>query len=139
MDKVAVEMTENGDLSAGSLYELNQQAYDQIPIMSRKNIEKQLTNLYEWIQEQKCDYTMLLCHERRDYTILHYNNRENETYKNGTLVDLKECINNRGRLLDVRYLQDQDAWEIWIRIFENKGHQNYMYMFFNAEGFVVEI
>ena len=139
MDKIAVEMTENGDLSAGSLYKLNQQAYDQIPTMSRKNTEKQLINLYEWTREQKCDYTMLLCHERRDYTVLHYNNREDRTYKNGALVDLKECIDNRGKLLDVRYLQDQDAWEIWIRIFEDKGHQNYMYMFFNAEGFVVEI
>ena len=73
------------------------------------------------------------------YTILHFNTREDKKYKNGINIDLFECIDNRGKLLDVRYLQDQDAWEIWIRIFEDKSHQNYMYMLFNAEPFVVEV
>ena len=139
MDKIAMDMTENGDLSTGSLYKLNQQAYDRIPTMNNKEIKEQLTNLYEWVYEQKCDYTMLLCHERRDYTILHYKNRESNTYKNGIFLDLKECLSNRGKLIDVRYLQDQEAWEILLRIFENKSHQNYMYMFFNAEDFIVEV
>ena len=82
---------------------------------------------------------MLLCHERRDYTILQYGTREDEKYHKGIFYDLKECLENRGKILDVRYVQDQDAWEIWLRIFENNSHQNHMYMFFNAEGFIVEV
>ena len=126
-------------ISAGSLYELNQKMYDKIKPLTMSQKKEQLSNLYEWAREQRCDYVMLLCHERRDYTILHFNTREDKKYKNGINIDLFECIDNRGKLLDVRYLQDQDAWEIWIRIFEDKSHQNYMYMLFNAEPFVVEV
>lgn len=139
MDKITMEMTENGDLSVGSLYELNQQAYNKVKPLNTIQKKEHLSNLYEWVKEQRCDYVMLLCHERRDYTILHFKTREDKKYKDGIYNDLLECLNNRGKLLDVRYLQDQDAWEIWLRIFEDKSHQNYMYMFFNAEEFIVEV
>lgn len=139
MDKIEMKMTEEGNLSAPSLYSMNQQAYDRVYPLNDKEKKRHLNDLYDWVKEQRCDYTMLLCHERRDYTILHYKNREDKIYKKGTLTDLKECLENRGRILDIRYLQDQDAWEIWLRIFKNEGHQNYMYMFFNAEGFIVEV
>lgn len=138
-DKVEMTMTEDGSLSTGSLYSLNQQAYNKVRPLNIKEKHEQLDNIYEWTKEQRCDYTMLLCHERRDYTIFRYSDRENETYHKSAFNDLKECIDNRGKLLDVRYIQSQDAWEIWIRIFEEEGPQNYMYMFFNAEGFVVEV
>lgn len=133
-----MEITDN-TISAGSLYELNQQAYNKVWPLNEHEKKVNLSNLYEWVKEQRCDYTMLLCHERRDYTILHYKNREDKTYKQAIMEDLKECLDNRGKLLDVRYIQDQDAWEIWIRVFENKEHINYMYMFFNAEDFIVEV
>lgn len=139
MDKIEMEMNEDGSISTNSLYALNQQAYDTVNPLGIKEKHDQLNNLYEWVKEQRCDYTMLLCHERRDYTIFKYNTREDKKYHNGIFNDLKECLENRGKILDVRYLQDQDAWEIWLRIFEDGGHQNYMYMFFNAEGFVVEV
>ena len=139
MDKVKMEMTEDGNLSTPSLYSINQQAYEKVLPLNNKEKRQCLTDLYEWAREQRCDYTMLLCHERRDYTILHYKNREDKTYKKGILTDLKECLENRGKILDVRYLQEYDAWEIWLRIFENNSHQNYLYMFFNAEGFVIEV
>ena len=129
----------NNNITVDSLYGLNQQAYDKIYPANNKEKKEYLSNLYEWVKEQRCDYTMLLCHERRDYTILHYKDREDKTYKNAIMKDLLECIENRGKLLDIQYIQDQDAWEIWIRVFENKEHQNYMYMFFNAEGFIVEV
>lgn len=135
MDKNIAE----NNVSVGSLYELNQQAYDKIKPLNITQKKEQFSNLYEWAKEQRCDYLMLLCHERRDYTILRFKTREDKKYYNGIYNDLAECLNNRGRLLDVRYLQDQDAWEIWVRIFEDKTHQNYMYMLFNAEGFVMEV
>lgn len=139
MDKIEMKMTEDGSISTNSLYALNQQAYDTVNPLGIKEKHDQLNNLYEWVKEQRCDYTMLLCHERRDYTIFRYKTREDKKYHYGIFKDLKECLENRGKILDVRYLQDQDAWEIWIRIFENKDHQNYMYMFFNAEEFIVEV
>ena len=139
MDKIEMNMNEDGSISTNSLYTLNQQAYDTVLPLNTYKKQESLDSLYEWVREQRCDYTMLLCHERRDYTLLHYSSRNDKTYQNGTFKDLKECLENRGKILDIRYIQEQDAWEIWLRIFENKTHQNHMYMFFNAEGFVVEV
>lgn len=139
MDKIEMKMAEDGSISTDSLYALNQQAYDTVTPLGIRDKHKQLNNLYEWVKEQRCDYTMLLCHERRDYTIFRYKTREDKKYYNGIFKDLKECLENRGKVLDIRYIQDQDAWEIWVRIFKDNSHQNYMYMFFNAEGFVVEV
>lgn len=139
MDKIEMEMNEDGSISTNSLYVLNQQAYDTVSPLNKVELHKQLKNIYEWAKEQRCDYTMLLCHERRDYTITRYKTREDKKYNIGIVKDLRECLENRGRVLDIRYVQDQDAWEIWLRIFENNSHQNCMYMFFNAEGFVIEV
>lgn len=139
MDKIEMKMNEDGNLSTNSLYALNQQAYDTVSPLNKVQFHKQLKNIYEWVKEQRCDYTMLLCHDRRDYTIIKYKTREDKKYYDGTFKDLRECLENRGKILDIRYIQDQDAWEIWLRIFKNNSHQNYMYMFFNAEGFVVEV
>ena len=139
MDKIEMKIAEDGSISTDSLYALNQQAYDTVNPLRIKEKHEQLNNLYEWVKEQRCDYTMLLCHERRDYTIFRYKTREDKKYYNGIFKDLKECLENRGKILDIRYIQDQDAWEIWIRIFKDNSHQNYMYLFFNAEGFVVEV
>ena len=109
MDKIEMEMNEDGSISTNSLYTLNQQAYDTVSPLNKVELHKQLKT------------------------------REDKKYNTGIVKDLRECLENRGRVLDIRYIQDQDAWEIWVRIFENDSHQNYMYMFFNAEGFVVEV
>lgn len=139
MDSIKMNMTDNGDFTTNSLYELNKQAYNTVMPLNKTDANKQLKYIYEWLKEQSCDYAMLLCHERRDYTFFKYTNRSDKKYYNGTLKDLYECIYNRGKLLDVRYVQDQDAWEIWVRVKENGEYINYMYMFFNAEGFVIEV
>jgi hypothetical protein len=139
VDTIEMKMQSNGSLSTGSLYELNQQAYDRVFPLNKTELRIQLANIYEWTREQRCKYTMLLCHDRRDYTIFRYKTDEDKKYYDGAFRDLQECLENRGKILDIQYLQDQDAWEIWVRVFEDKGHQNYMYMFFNAEGFIVEV
>ena len=139
MDTIEMQMTDNGDLATNSLYELNKQAYNTVMPLNDVDIKQNLEYIYEWIKEQSCKYTMLLCHERRDYTILHYTNTMDKKYYNGTLTDLRECLENRGKILDIRYVQNQDAWEIWLRINEDGELINYMYMFFNGEGFVVEV
>ena len=104
MDKIEMEMNEDGSISTNSLYTLNQQAYDTVSPLGIKEKHEQFNNIYEWVKEQRCDYTMLLCHDRRDYTIFRYKTREDKKYHNGTSNDLKECLENRGKILDIRYL-----------------------------------
>ena len=55
------------------------------------------------------------------------------------MKDLFECLINRGDTLDIRYVQDQDAWQIWIRKYDDDEPVNHMYMLFDCESFVVEV
>lgn len=131
----------NNSVAVGSLYELNQQAYNGISPLTDEEIANNLSNVFEWLYERRCSCAMLLCHDRRDYTIFNYIEKRKGAYEDGTLGDLRECLENRGKILDVQYLQDNDCWEIWLRIFnqETCTPENYMYMFFDAEDFVVEV
>ena len=115
----------------GDLYSINKQVYAKLPNYSSKEVISKLKPVARWLEENMCEYAMLLCHERRDYTILHYSGE----YGIATLSDLRECLENRGRIVDISYIESQDAWEIWLRI----GNEVYMFMFFDAEGFVVEV
>lgn len=126
-------------VTMGSLYELNQQAYNGVMPLSGKELKDKLNDVVEWLYERRCSYSMLLCHERRDYTTFAYITKDKRTYSDGTINDLQECLMNRGKVLDVSYLQDNDCWEIWIRIREDGESQNYLFMFFDAEGFVIEV
>lgn len=128
-------------MAIGSLYELNQQAYNTVSPYNNKEVTEGLSYIYEWLYERRCKYAMLLCHEQRDYTVFSYIEKSKGSYEDGTLSDLRECLKNRGEILDINYLQDNDCWEIWMRIFDQEEciPKNYMYMFFDAEDFIIEV
>ena len=56
---------------------------------------------------------------------------------NKMIQELKECLAFRGRILDIEYQHAEDAYQIWIK--EYKTDEVYMFMLFNAEGFVIEV
>ena len=72
---------------------------------------------------------MLLCHDRRDYTIFHTTVPENSVYK-----DLEECLVNRGLIYGIDKTEDEGAIEIWLMI----DDEPYCYYFFPYENAVVE-
>ena len=129
----------SNEIKGPTLYEFNQQAYNSVKPLTKKELTDELSGIFEWVNERKDKYTMLLCHELRDYTILHYNKDDKKSYKNAIMKDLFECLINRGDTLDIRYVQDQDAWQIWIRKYGDDEPVNHMYMLFDCESFVVEV
>lgn len=76
---------------------------------------------------------MLLCNERRDYTLFHKKNNSHKTYEN-MLDVLKECLTNRGQVKSIELDKVSQAIEIWLHIDE----ENFAYYLFPYDTGVIE-
>ena len=77
-------------------------------------------------------YMMLLCHDRRDYTIFHIANADKEI----AAKEISETLYNRGKILLVDKQKD-GSWEIWIR--DSLTDENFAYYLFPYDDGVVEV
>lgn len=123
------EKQESGSVGFTSLYELNKQGFQYVPAISKEKITEKLREIGKWFENKK--YCMLLCRERYDYTVFNFIKK---AYTQAALNDLRECINNRGKCLDIIYEDDHDAYEIWIRI----DNEVFMFLLFECEDFIIE-
>ena len=76
---------------------------------------------------------MLLCQERRDYTIFHLYENQNPNPPAIAAKELLLCLTERGEILSIEETEDK-AWEIWLRI--NK--KPFCYFLFNYDNAVIE-
>ena len=122
-------------VTVGSLYEMNQQVFKQMKPPSQRVIDADLANIGAWFSSQhEAKYYMLLCKERSDYTIIHFNN-----YNFNKAVDeLKEILEERGDIMGFDYVHGDDIYECWVRE-RGEDPEVYMFMLFDADWMVVEI
>jgi hypothetical protein len=83
------------------------------------------------------DFWMLLCNERRDYTIFDVkkgNQKETEPA-------LRETLQNRGDVVTIFWNDKYQAWEIWVRDINplTTEKEDYMYLFFDYSSAIVEV
>ena len=121
-----------------TLYDMNKSIIEQTDKpMSRTALHDALNNkvLNYFLNKDNTTYFMLLCHERRDYTIFRIDFRG--TY-NKLLDELRECLKNRGAIYSIDYADDSKvAIEIWIKTDDDNSLHAY-YLFPYDEG-VIEI
>lgn len=121
-------------LTSGTLYEANKQliAQTQKPLdpLQLVALEPKLSDWFNWIIDT---YAMLLCHERRDYTIFHLYENQNPDPPAVAAKELITCITNRGQVLSIEETPDK-AWEIWINI----NNEPYCYYLFRYDNAVIE-
>ena len=79
------------------------------------------------------DYCMLLCNERKDFTIF---KNETSNHKDFTKTALSETISNRGLLL-LADKQPDGAYELWIR--DPATNENFAYYLFDYTNGIVEV
>ena len=122
------------ELDLGTLYDVNKTAMAQEPVMTTSKIEKALDNVTDYFCYDTAisKYYMLLCNERRDYTVFYISTKE-RTKCVQAARDLIECMTNRGELLAVD-LQPDGAWELWIKTEEGC----FAYYFFPYDSAVLE-
>lgn len=118
-----------------NLYDFNKinmqniKPYDPITLnrMCRKTIE----DIWSRFNQGTYSYWMLLCRERNDYTIFRLEDSQEEFYS-----ALLECLNNRGKVLDITK-QPDDNYEIWIRDFDT--NENVVYYLFDYNNAIIEV
>ena len=131
MGKKDNEMT----MEAGTLYDMNKQIMQQIgePLKDLQLASIQM-KLEDWFNWQIDGYAMLLCHERRDYTLFHLYQKANKNPPAVAAKELMLCLKNRGEILSIEEDSNQ-AWEIWLRI----NDEPYCYYLFNYDEGVIEV
>ena len=113
-----------------SLYEYSKQVVaNEVPmdpiLFNKKMIEVSMDMVEH-------TYMMLLCHDRRDYTIFHIAN----TDKKIAAKEISETLYHRGKILLVDKQKD-GSWEIWIR--DSLTDENFAYYLFPYDDGVVEV
>ena len=139
------------EIEVGTLYELNQQILNQLPAQPQEHLQRQFKYIKNWIIDKQCQYYMLLCREKADYTLFNIDLFKSFNLKYAksidfltevetivgtkTIQELQECIKNRGTLMSISKALE-DAWEIWIKDFY--GNVN-VYMLFECGPMVIEV
>jgi len=116
-----------------SLYSMNQQVMAKKEPLDEDTLTAELHGISLWMQGNDSRYFMLLCHEKRDYTIFNL-----KSVKNFLAIypEIKETLTNRGDLLAIDMEQDNNAFAIWIR---NEASENSLYYLFPYDLGVIEI
>lgn len=121
------------------IIDTGQTLYDINKDLVQKN-EKELTatelqiktqEIETFINSQLYCYYMLLCHERRDYTIFEYDKGIKDMNSTSNLVDIliNECLKNRGEIRGINKIDG--AIEIWLSI-NNEAFCYYLFPYDDA-------
>lgn len=124
-DKIPKQTSE---VSLGNLYDMNKQLMANEASISDEVLTEKKKALMDWITENFAQsYFMLLCNERKDYTVFRMKDRCPTI---GAVTDMAndviECMTNRGTLLALD-LQEAGGWELWLR--DDEGEIAAYYLF----------
>ena len=120
------------EIGMGTLYDWNKSALESLNPLNKTELKDKIRAIKERTFSQG-KYYMLLCHERRDYTVFNLmrNTIGHDTPKKAS-NELKECLENRGDILSIEI--EGSAWEIWIRNAEGV----FCYYLFSYDNAVIE-
>lgn len=123
------------ELNLGTLYDFNKEAMKNEKPLDPIQFNA-LTKDIAMEMLAKCDddqhYWMLLCHERRDYTV--FNIIACEDVKD-IEMELRPTLLNRGSIVSIEK-QSDGAWEIWIR---DDANENFVYYLFPYDNGIIEV
>ena len=117
------------EVSAGTLYEINQNVMKNQPEMTKKQIEEKKNQIKAYFMDRIDNkYFMLLCKELSDYTVFIIPS----TIRCGFAVkELMECFKNRGEIQSIETTEDDFALEIWIKA-DDESHVYYLFPYKNG-------
>lgn len=124
------------EIELGTLYDMNKELMKNEPVLDPVLLNKKIAEISKCMQ-YNCDYLdkhywMLLCHDRRDYTIFNVISAED---KDDIEFELGPTLVNRGKVLSIDD-NGENCWEIWIR---DNLDENFAYYLFNYDDAAIEI
>lgn len=129
-DKIKQE-TSTSEVSLGNYYEMNKQLMANEPALTAEELTEAKDMLYDYaLKHYAQKYFMLLCHERRDYTLFNLGENPTSSVRDKSCstfaFDVIDCMQNRGQVIAADE-QDDGAIEIWIRDEENEMAAYYLF------------
>lgn len=125
------------EISLGTLYDVNKNLVLNNEIeLTEGNINSKKEIVTNFIRKTNNSYYMLLCNEKKDYTVFKINEKNNDnSIKEIVLIFIEECLKNRGEIRGIDLTKDKDAIEVWL-IIENEA---YCYYFFPYDAAIIEV
>jgi len=131
------ENNEKKEIEFGTLYDINKNIVKQNEIKLSEgvlNSKKQI--IADFIKKCNNYYYMLLCNERKDYTVFRWVNISNDNdAKEIAQILVDECLTNRGEIRGIDLTKTKDAIEIWMVI----DDEAYVYYFFPYDNAIIEV
>ena len=143
--KKSKKIKENKVEMATSLYDINKGLVEKnVPDLTQEELQDKKNIIIDFINNTNNAYYMLLCNEKKDYTIFHRNfDATAETFCDNCThcsverienILIDECLPNRGNTKSIELVEDNNAIEIWISIDE----ESYCYYFFPYDAALIE-
>ncbi len=120
------------NITLGNLYDLNKSINKLEKTLTATEKKRVLREIKTYFRNVDNKYFMLLCKERSDYTIFAFNDK-NEVVMQKAMQDIKECFDNRGKLISVEPAEG-NALEIWLRV----DDESFVYYLFPYDVGVIE-
>ncbi len=132
---------EKKEIEFGTLYDVNKNLVKQKELkLSEAALNSKKLIIRDFLMNHEDKYFMLLCNERKDYTVFDFNSYYMTDYriaKEATMNCAKclvdECLANRGEIRGIDLTKDKDAIEIWMVIDDDA----YVYYFFPYDNGVI--
>ena len=120
------------EVSLGTAYEINKNLIEKYEKeLTEEELIQKKEMLLNYLNTHQDQYFMLLCNDRKDYTVFRLIENKNELIN--ILVD--ECLKNRGIIKGIDITSDEYAIEIWLSI----DNEAFCYYFFPYGDAVIEI
>ena len=123
------------EVSLGTLYDLNKGVIQQQLNLTAEQIAEKRKLVEEFIREKDNRYYMLLCNDRRDFTIFTLLDEKEDKSAAAAYEMVDECLIPRGIIKDIDKTVDGCAIEIWLSIDDDV----YCYYFFPYDNAIVEV
>ena len=132
-------------VAIGTLYDLNKGVIEKnVKALTQEELNNKKDLIIDFINNSNNEYYMMLCNERKDYTIFHRNKKNGD----GEFLDrcegytgdyfekvlIEECLPNRGQTKSIEWTEDKGAIEIWISI----DGESYCYYLFPYDTAIIE-
>ena len=130
-----MEEKKEKEIAVSTLYEINKSLVKQNEVkLSETALNNKKEIIKHFIEQTDNNYYMLLCNERKDYTIFDlWNVKLNDLIKPVDCL-INECLIPRGEIRGIDLTKDKQAIEIWMVI----DNEAYVYYFFPYNSGVIE-
>lgn len=120
------------DIEIGNLYDMNKRlVLEKEKELSKSKLNEAIDEVTKFMRLTEETYYMLLCHERRDYTIFKTNDTVEGCKYNATVL-VNEILPDRGMILSIEKVEG--AIECWVA----NNEEAFCYMFFPCDPCVID-